>query len=99
LAYTFDFSSGKIFGPPGIVLAIYDLHNDLGTISLGYLNASTIDMAEFDWIIIHKLALKRYYLEPKIEITAAPLRLATESTPDYDKIYESDSLLVFKLRR
>jgi hypothetical protein len=98
LANTFDFSSGKIFGPQNPVMAIYDVHNNLGTIFA----LSEVNLTEFDWIIILKKELeleKRDYPEPRTETIAALERLATECPPDYNKIYESNSLLVFKLRQ
>ncbi len=97
LANTFDFSSGKIFGPQNPVKAIYDVHNNLGTrFAPQY---SKIDLAKFDWVIIDKKKLeleKRYYLEPRTEIIATLERLATEYSADYKKVYESNNLVVFK---
>ena len=100
LANTFDFSIGEIFGPQGAVMAIYDVHNNLGTIS--YVSRSEVDLTEFDWVIIQKKALeleKRDYPEPRTETIAALERLATECPTDYNKIYDSNSLLVFKPRQ
>ena len=100
LANTFDFSSGEIIGSRGIVMAIYDVHNNFGTIS--WTSVSKVDLTEFDWIIIQKKALeleKKYYQEPRTETIAVLRRLATEGSPDFNKIYESNSLLAFKLRK
>ena len=97
LANTFDFSSGKIFGPQNPIVAIYDVHNNLGTV----FSLSEINLTKFDWIIIQKktLELERRYPEPRTETIAALERLATGCSADYYKIYESNSLLVFKRRQ
>ena len=100
LAKIFNFSSERVFGPQGAMMAIYDTHNDLGTI--WYSSTSEVDLTRFDWVIIQKKALeleKRYYLEPRTEIIATLQRLATECPTDSNKIYESNNLLVFKLRQ
>lgn len=99
LANTIDFSSGEIFGAHNPLLAIYDVHNNLGTILYAH---TEVDLTKFDWIIIQKKQLeleKRYYQEPRTETIAALERLATECSTDYNKIYESNSLLVFKRRQ
>jgi len=100
LANTIDFSIGKIFGPPNALMAIYDVHNNLGTIWYG--GVSEVDLTKFDWVIINKKELEleeRYYREPRTETIAALERLATEGSTDYNKVYESNSLLVFKRRQ
>ena len=96
LASTFDFSGGKIFGPQNTVMTIYDVHNNLGN----SFTLSEVNLTKFDCVIIQKKTLeleKRYYQEPRTETMAALERLATECPADYNKIYESNSLLVFKL--
>lgn len=98
LANTFDFSSGNVFGTQNPLMAIYDVHDNLGT----FLTLSEVDLTEFDWVIIEKKRLeleKWYYREPRTETIAALERLATECSADYQKIYESNSLLVFKRRQ
>ena len=98
LANTFDFSSGNIIGHQNPVMAIYDAYNNLGTV----LSLSEVDLTKFDWVAIQKKQLeleKRHYPEPRTETIATLKRLATECPPDYNKIYESNSLQVFKLRR
>ena len=97
LANTFNFSGGKIFGDQNTLMAVYDVHNNLGTI----FSLSEVDLTKFDWVIIQKKELeleKKYYQEPRTETIEALVRLATECSPDYNKIYESNSLLIFKLR-
>ncbi|HIH97131.1 MAG TPA: hypothetical protein HA348_06615 [Thermoplasmata archaeon] len=97
LANTFDFSGGNIFGHQNVVMAIYDTYNNLGTV----LSLSEVNLTKFNWIIIKKKTLeleKTYYQEPRTETTAALECLATEGSTDYNKIYESNSLSVFKLR-
>ncbi len=79
------------------MMAIYDAHNNLGTI----FSIRDVNLTKFDWVIIQKKTLeleKRYYPEPRTETIAALERLATEGFADFNKVYESDSLLVFKLR-
>ena len=98
LANTFNFSGEKIYGHQNSVMAIYDVHNNVGTI----FTLSEVDLTKFDWVIIQKKTLeleKKYYQEPRTETIATLERLATECSPDYNKIYESNSLLVFKLRQ
>jgi len=95
LANTFDFSSGKIFGPQNPVMAIYDVANNLGTL----FTLSEANLTRFDWIIIQRKTLeleRKYYPEPRTETIAALERLAIEGSADFSKIYESSSLLVFK---
>jgi hypothetical protein len=103
LANAFDFSSGEIFGPQNSVMAIYDLYNNLGTV---YYMANLLpperNITEFDWIIIQKKQLeleKNYYPELRSETIAALERLVTKCPIDYNKIYDSNNLLVFKLRQ
>ena len=98
LANTFNFSSGKILGDQDALMAIYDVHNNLGTV----FTLTEGNLTKFDWVIIEKKPLeleKRYYPEPRTEIIAALERLVTEFSAEYIKIYESDSLLVFKSRQ
>lgn len=93
LANTFNFSSGKIFGFQTPLMAIYDVHNNLGTI----FTLSEVNLTKFDWIIINKKELdleKKYF--PGAETIVALERLATEGSADFNKIYESDNLLVFQ---
>jgi hypothetical protein len=95
LAYTLNFSGGKIYGYQNPVMAIYDVHNNLGTI----FSLSEVNLTKFDWIIINKkgLELEKSY-HPGAETIAALERLATGGYANFTKIYESDSLLVFKRR-
>jgi hypothetical protein len=98
LAHTFNFSGGKVYGYQNVVMAIYDVHNNLGTT----LSLREINLTEFDWIIIDKKGLeleKSYYPEPRTDTIAALERLATGGDANYTKIYESDSLLVSKRRQ
>jgi len=98
LANTFNFTSGKVYGYQNPVMAIYDVHNNLGTSFTLY----EVDLAKFDWIIIQKKGLEleiKYHPEPRTETIAALERLATGGYANYTKIYESDSLLVFKRRQ
>lgn len=94
LATTFNFSNGKIFGSQNSLMAIYDVHNNLGTI----FSSAEVDLTKFDWVIIERKELeleKRYYREPRTETIAALERLVTGYTTNYNKIYESNSQLVF----
>jgi len=98
LANTFSFSNGKIFGHQNPLMAIYDTHNNLGTVFALY---DEVDPTRFEWVVIQKKELeseRRYYPEPRTETIAALENLATKCYTDYDKIYESNSLLAFKRR-
>jgi len=98
LAKTFDFSKGVIYGHQTSLMAIYDVHNNFGTV----FSLSEVYMKKFDWIIIQKKQLeleKRYYHEPRTETIAALMHLATGYSTDYYKVYESNSILVFKPRQ
>jgi len=98
LANTFNFSSGKIYGHQNSLMAIYDVHNNFGTV----FSLSEVTLTKFDWIIIQKIGLeleKRYYQEPRTETIAALRHLATGYSTDYNIIYESNGLLVFELRQ
>jgi hypothetical protein len=86
LANTFNFSRGTIIGYPNTVLAIYDVHNNLGTTYSGEVN-----LTRFDWVIIQKKGLE---LEPRTETIAVLEHLAFECPAGYNKIYESDNLVV-----
>jgi hypothetical protein len=95
LANTFNFSRGKIFGHENNVLAIYDVHNNLGTVFTYY---EEVNLTQFDWVIIQKKELqleKSYY---RTETIAALERLVTEGSVGFNKIYESNNLVVFKAR-
>jgi len=97
LAYTFSFSGGKVYGYQNPIMAIYDVHNKLGT---SY-TLREIDLTKFDWIIIQKKGLeleKKYNPEPRTEAIATLEGLANGGHANYTKIYESDNLLVFKRR-
>lgn len=92
LANTFNFSIGKIFGPANTVLAIYDVHNNLGTI-ITY--NQVINVSNFDWVIINKQELeveKNWY--PSSKTIALLEQLAFESSPGWSKNYESNNLVV-----
>jgi hypothetical protein len=98
LAYTLNFSGGKIYGYQNPVMAIYDVQNNLGTI----FTLSEVNLTKFDWIIIQKKELeleKKDYPKPRTKTIAVLERLATGGYANYTKIYESDSLLVFKRRQ
>lgn len=98
LANTFDFSGGQIFGFQNSIMAIYSVHNNLGTT----ITLSEVNLTKFDWIIIEKEdleLLKKQYQEPRPETIAALQNLSIEFPLDYNKIYESDSLQVFKMRQ
>jgi hypothetical protein len=95
LANTFNFSAGKILGlDQNVVAAIYDVHNNLGTI----VNPNAIiNVTGFDWVIINKPELvieKSQYPNSKtIEVLE---QLALESSPGWIRIYESNTILVIK---
>ena len=98
LARTFDFSSGEPAGHQSSIMAIYDVHNNLGTRIFA---SSEVDLQKFDWVIVQKQVLEleeKYYGEPRTEIIATLERFATEGSVDHNKSYESNSLSVFKLR-
>lgn len=81
LANTFNFSTGTILAPENSLMAIYDVHNNLGTL----FTLSEVNQTKADWIIVQK--------EPNTTILAM-----LEGSVNYEKIYESSSLLVFKWR-
>jgi hypothetical protein len=95
LANTFNFSTGTILGlDQNVVAAIYDVHNNLGTI-VTY--NEVINVTNFDWVIINKQELeaeKSWY--PDSKTIALLEQLAFESSPDWSKIYESNNLVVVK---
>ena len=94
LANTFNFSRGKIFGDQTSVLAIFDVHNNLGT---GLSSYAEFNLTQFDWVIIQKKVLeleKSYYPEPRTETIAVLEHLAFEDVAGYNRIYESDNLVV-----
>jgi len=96
LVYTFNFSTGKIIAPYRNSLAIYDVHNNLTTV---FTYSEEVNLANFDWVIIQKQELelqKSYYLEPTTETIALLEHLAFESSVGYNKIYESNNLVVVK---
>jgi len=98
LSRTFDFSNVKIYGHQNALMAIYDVHNNLGTV---FALSSRANLTNFDWVIIEKKALEleeKYYPEPRTITIAALERLATEGSADYNRIYDSNSLSAFKLR-
>jgi hypothetical protein len=95
LANTFNFSSGKILAPDqNVAAAIYDVHNNLGII-FGY--SEEVNLTDFSWVIIQKKELKvveSYNREPTSGTLALMDHLAFESLPGYNKILESDNLVV-----
>jgi hypothetical protein len=83
LANAFNFSNGKILAPESSLMAIYDIHNNLGTfLTLSELNQT---QTKFDWIIVQKQS-------------ATEILTMLEGSSTCDKIYESNSLVVFKQR-
>jgi len=94
LGNTINFSSGKILASDqNTVGAIYDLHNNLGTI-VTY--SEEVNLTQFNWIVIQKQELqfeKSYYSKPQETITLLE-NLTFGSSPGYNKIYESDNLVV-----
>jgi len=98
LARTFDFSTGEIIAQPNNLLAIYDVHNNPGD-SAAWVNT---DLSEYDWIIIHKEALrweKESYPETRSQAIAEMEELMERDSPERNKIYESNNLSVFKPRQ
>jgi hypothetical protein len=101
LANTIDFSNGKIFGPTNSLMVIYYLYNNLGTI-FSYPYTSQFNLSNFDYIIIYKTELeleKKYNPNPRTETIATLRALMNGSSTKYDKIYESNNILVFKPRK
>jgi uncharacterized membrane protein (Fun14 family) len=94
LANTIDFSTGKILASDqNTVGAIYDVYNNLGTI-VTY--SEEVNLTQFNWIVIQKQELqfeKSYYSKPQETITILE-NLTFGSSPGYNKIYESDNLVV-----
>jgi hypothetical protein len=98
LANTFNFSTGKILASSNPGLAIYDVHNNLGTF---FSYSSGVNLTQFAWVIIEKkeLALeKSYYPGPSTGTIAVLEHLVSECPVGYNKIYESDNLIAIKVR-
>ncbi len=96
LANTFDFSTGKMLLNSYTQYAIDDVHNILGSDVF-----SDVNLSECEWVIIQKEALRleqKYHLEPRNEAIAEMEQLEKEGCANRNKIYESNSLSVFKLR-
>jgi len=96
LANTFNFSNAKLFGFQNPLMAIYDVHNNLGTIFAVY---KEINLTNFDLIIIQKKEMEleeKYYPKPRTETIATLEHLTTECSVHFNKIYESNSLIGFK---
>jgi hypothetical protein len=95
LAHTFDFSSGGIAAYSINLMAIYDVHNNLGENAF-----SDIDLSEYKWVIVQKevLRLQLTYGGPRTEAVSEMARLEKEGSPDRNKIYQSSNLSVFKVR-
>lgn len=98
LANTFNFSTGKLLASQNIVAAIYEVHYNLGTV---FSYSEEFNLTQFDWVIIEKkeLALETsYYPKPRTETIALLMHLASEGSSDYNRIYESNNLVVVKAR-
>jgi len=94
LANTFNFSRGNIFGYQNNVLAIYDVYNNLGTV---FSSSVEVNLTQFDWVIINKEGLeleKTHFPTPRTETIAVLEHLAFGDSVGYNKIYESDNLVV-----
>jgi len=88
LANTINFSNVKIFGYQNPLMAVYDVQGELGNV----LSVYKVNIAEFGFIIIQKKSLA---LEPITALVA----IAENNSSNYNKIYESNSLSVFRLKR
>jgi len=98
LANAIDFSNGRIFGPNNPLMAIYALHNNLGTI-FAHPYLSEFNLVNFDYIIIQKKQLeleKKYNPDPRTETIATLRALVNGTHMGYNKIYESGNILVFQ---
>lgn len=96
LARTIDFSTGKIAGYQGSVMAIYDVRNNLGTCIY---TSSEVDLQNFEWVIVNKKEVelwREYYRISETDTMIILERLVTEGSIDYDKIYDSNNLSVFE---
>ncbi|HEY4675353.1 MAG TPA: hypothetical protein VIH48_04780 [Candidatus Bathyarchaeia archaeon] len=97
LARTLNFSVGNIIGYGNPIMAIYDVHNNFGEFLPLY---GKVNVTQFDWLIIQKKEVeleKTYYHFTDTATIDALEQLATEYSFDYDIIYESNNLVVFKL--
>jgi hypothetical protein len=92
LAKTFNFSTGAIIGNAKTLLAIFELHNNLGT-GLSY--GEDVNLTNFHWVIINKpeLELERTYYQ-NLTTIALLEQLTYGSVPNWNKIYESNNLVV-----
>jgi hypothetical protein len=94
MANIINFSTGKILASDrNTVGAIYDVHNNLGTV-VAY--SEEVNLAQFNWIVIQKQGLqleRSYYSKPQETITILE-NVTFGSSPGYNKIYESDNLVV-----
>jgi hypothetical protein len=94
LANTFNFSSGTILGDSNALLAIYDVHNNLGS----FLSFTGTNLTWTNWVIISKIDMKlqiKYYGESSNETITAIEHFGSEGS-DYNRIYESNNLIAFK---
>jgi hypothetical protein len=93
LVNTINFSSGNILSNEGSILGvIYGVHNNVGT--LIYYN-SVINVTNSDWVIINKPLMEAEKSQyPDSETIALLERLAFATSPAWNKIYESNNLVV-----
>ena len=88
----------KIYANPWLVTwAAYTIYFDNLGITVTY--SEKVDLTGFDWIIIQKRELelvKSYNLESTKETIALLEHLAFGDSVGYEKIYESDNIVVVK---
>ena len=97
LASGFNFSNSRILGFQNPLMAIYDVHNDLGAI----ISLLEVNLADYSWVIIQKGVLeleKENYQKPRAGAVVLE-NLVTNGSIGYNRIYESNNLLIFKLRK
>jgi hypothetical protein len=92
LANTLDFSSGAIAADDENLMAIYDVHNILGSDAFG-----NIDLSKYNWVIIDKQILQLYNNESKTEAILEMEQLEDMGSANRDKIYQSDNMSVFQM--
>lgn len=94
LANRFNFSTGTILGDSNALLAIYDVHNNLGNFL--YFTGANVTWA--DWVIVSKIDMEmqiKYLSESSNETITALAHLETEDS-GYNRIYESGNLIAYR---
>ena len=98
LAEKVDFTNGGVVGYQNNIMTIYEVQKILGTDA--YFLLDDIELDRYRWIIVNRPGLEEegLYSEYTRKIIADMAMLDSGNSVDYNRIYESNNLVIFQRR-